>query len=195
MSLPATPHDALFRALVSEPARAASLLAEYLPQEVAALLDPEAPPEAVEGGFVDEDAARTRCDALFRVRLRSGHDARLSVLLENKSRVDADTPLQLLKYMVNIWRREIENGVAGDRLPAIIPLVFYHGRGRWTAPRSVPGMIDAPEALEPFVREFAHVVHARSRQAGCRPRPRCGPGFWRSGSFMPRRYRPTFSTR
>ncbi len=159
MSLPTTPHDALFRALVSEPARAAALLAQYLPQEVAALLDPEAPPEAVEGHFVDEDAARTQCDALFRVRLRSGHDARLYVLLEHKSRVDADTPLQLLKYMVNIWRREVENGAAGDRLPAIIPLVFYHGRGRWTAAPSVPGMIDAPGELEPFVREFAYVLH------------------------------------
>ena len=159
MSLPATPHDALFRALVSEPARATALLAEYLPPEVAPLLDPETTPEAVEGSFVDEDAARTQCDALFRVRLRTGHDARLYVLLEHKSRVDADTPLQLLRYMVNIWRREIEDGAAGDRLPAIVPLVFYHGRGRWTAARSVPAMIDAPEALEPFVREFAYVVH------------------------------------
>ena len=153
------PHDALFRALISESARAAALLTEYLPPEVAALLDPETPPEAVEGTFVDEDAARTQCDALFRVRLRSGHEARLYVLLEHKSRVAADTPLQLLRYMVNIWRREIEGGGSGNRLPAIIPLVFYHGRGRWTAARSVPEMIDAPEALEPFVREFAYVVH------------------------------------
>ncbi len=83
----------------------------------------------------------------------------MRVLLEHKSRVDADTPLQLLKYMVNIWRREVENGAAGDRLPAIIPLVFYHGRGRWTAAPSVPGMIDAPGELEPFVREFAYVLH------------------------------------
>ena len=30
MSLPATPHDALFRALVSSPARAGALLTEYL---------------------------------------------------------------------------------------------------------------------------------------------------------------------
>ena len=127
--------------------------------EVAALLDPETPPEAVEGTFVDEDAMRTQCDALFRVRLRSGHEARLYVLLEHKSRVAADTPLQLLRYMVNIWRREFEDGGSGNRLPAIVPLVFYHGRGRWTAARSVPEMIDAPEALEPFVREFAYVVH------------------------------------
>ena len=60
MSLPATPHDALFRALVSSPARAGALLMEDLPEPVAALLDPETPPEAVEGSFVDADAARTQ---------------------------------------------------------------------------------------------------------------------------------------
>ena len=143
MSLPATPHDALFRALVSSPARAGALLMEYLPEPVAALLDPETPPEAVEGSFVDADAARTQCDALFRVRLRTGHDARIYVLLEHKSGVDAATPLQILKYMVGIWQREIESGTARDRLPPIVPLVFFHGRGRWTAARSVMEMIDA----------------------------------------------------
>ena len=65
MSLPTTPHDALFRALVANPARAGALLEEYLPQEVADLLDPDTQPEAVEGSFVDADAARTQCDALF----------------------------------------------------------------------------------------------------------------------------------
>ena len=159
MSLPATPHDALFRALVSSPARAGALLMEYLPEPVAALLDPETPPEAVEGSFVDADAARTQCDALFRVRLGTGHDARVYVLLEHKSGVDAATPLQILKYMVNIWQREIEGGTARDRLPPIVPLVFFHGGGRWTAARSVMDMIDAPEALAPLLRDFAYVLH------------------------------------
>ncbi len=184
VSLPVTQHNALFPALVSEPARAAVLLAEHLPPEVAALLDPEIPPEAVEGSFGDEATARTQCDELFRARLRSGHDARLYVLLGHKSRVDADTPLHLLKYMVNIRRREIEDGAAGDRLPMIVPLVFYHGRGRWTAARPVSGMIDAPGELEPFVREFAYVVHdlgGRLRPAGCRSRPRYGLGSGAQG--------------
>ena len=159
MSLPTTPHDALFRALVANPARAGALLMEYLPQEVADLLDPGTPPEAVEGSFVDADAARTQCDALFRAKLRTGHQARIYVLLEHKSSVDAGAPLQILKYMVNIWLREIEGGTAGDRLPPIIPLVFYHGQGRWTAARSVAEMIEAPEELAPFLREFAYVLH------------------------------------
>ena len=159
MSLPNTPHDALFRALVSNPARAGALLADYLPPEVAGLLDPDTPPEAMEGSFVDADAARTQCDALFRVKLGTGHDARIYVLLEHKSFVDASAPLQILKYMVNIWLREIEGGTARDRLPPIIPLLFYHGRGRWTAARSVMEMIDAPEELGPFLRDFAYLLH------------------------------------
>ena len=60
MNVPATPHDALFRALVSSPDRAGALLTEYLPQEIAELLDPDTTPEAVEGSFVDADAARTQ---------------------------------------------------------------------------------------------------------------------------------------
>lgn len=159
VSLPTTPHDALFRALVSNPARAGALLTEYLPQEVVDLLDPGTLPEAVEGSFVDADAARTQCDALFRVRLKTGQQARIYVLLEHKSNVDAGTPLQILKYMANIWLREIESGTAKDGLPPIIPLVFYHGQGRWTAARSVAEMIEAPEELAPFLREFAYVLH------------------------------------
>ena len=159
MSLPATPHDALFRALVASPARAGALLREYLPEPVAGLLDPDTPPEAMEGSFVDEDAARTQCDALFRVRLRTGHDARVYVLLEHKSHVDAGTPLQILKYMVGIWQREIADGTARDGLPPIIPLVFYHGRGRWTVPRSVMETIETPEELAPYLRDFAYILH------------------------------------
>ena len=130
MSVPATPHDALFRALVSNPARAGALLADCLPREVADLIDPGTPPEAVEGSFVDAEGAKTQCDALFRVRLTTGHDARIYVLLEHKSYIDATTPLQVLKYLVAIWQREIAGGTARDGLPAIIPLVLYHGPGR-----------------------------------------------------------------
>ncbi len=178
---PANRHDALFRDLVSEPSRAASLLTDYLPPKVAHLLDLKAPLEAVKGSFVDEAARTSQCDALFRVRLKDGKDARLYVLLEHKSQVDAATPLQLLGYMVNIWRREIERSKSERsksksgriRLPVIIPLVFYHGRGRWTAERSVPDMIDVPdeltEGLESFVREFAYVVHDLGVMAPDRP--------------------------
>ena len=109
----------------------------------------------MEGSFVDADAARTQCDTLFRVRLKTGHDARICVLLEHKSFVDATAPLEILKYPVNIWLRQIEAGTARNGLPPIIPLIFFHGQGRWTAARSVMEMIDAPEELVPLLKDFA----------------------------------------
>ncbi len=157
MNPPPTPHDELFREMVSQPDRALALFKDYLPSKVASLLDLSTPPEALEGSFVDA-AARSQCDALFRVKLRTGHDARIFLLLEHKSRVDARTPLQILKYMVNIWQRE-STGRIGDRLPPIIPMVFFHGSSKWTVPRSVPEMIDAPDALRPWLREFAYILH------------------------------------
>ena len=51
MAVPAQPHDAFFRALVDEPARADRLVREYLPPDIAALLA-DAPVRAVEGVLV-----------------------------------------------------------------------------------------------------------------------------------------------
>ena len=133
---------------------------DHLPNEVAALLDPDIPPEPVEGSFVDGEGAKTQCDALFRVQLRTGQPARIYVLLEHKSRVDGATPLQLARYMLNIWTRSLEeNGASrSGRLPTIIPIVFYHGRGDWTAPLSLAEMIDAPEGVEDPLRGFAYTL-------------------------------------
>ena len=119
MALSSTPHDSLFRALVSSPRRAAALLREHLPGDMTALIDFGHPPEPEEGSFVDGTGAKTQCDALFRVRLKGGQDARVYVLLEHKSSVDPGTPLQVAKYMLNIWTRDsrvshsaIENGLS-----------------------------------------------------------------------------------
>lgn len=54
------------------PGGAAALLAGHLPADVAARLDPDIPPEHLEGTFIDDAGIRSQCDALFRVRLRGG---------------------------------------------------------------------------------------------------------------------------
>ncbi|MBF0625736.1 MAG: Rpn family recombination-promoting nuclease/putative transposase, partial [Magnetococcales bacterium] len=53
MSGIAHPHDLLFKALLSTPETAGTLLRERLPPEVVQLLAPE-PPRLVEGSFVEE---------------------------------------------------------------------------------------------------------------------------------------------
>ena len=85
MALPRNRHDALFRMLVSDPARAAGLLGDYLPPEVAARLDPERPPVHVEGTMIDGEGSLTQSDALFRLHLGDGSAVIVYTLLEHKS--------------------------------------------------------------------------------------------------------------
>ena len=122
------------------------------------LVDFEHPPDLMEGTFINGDGAKTQCDALFRVRLKSGQDARIYVLLEHKSSVDYDTPLQIARYMLNLWARELKATPAHRKLPMILPLVFYHGLGEWTVPRSLAEMIDAPDGVDDPLRGFAYTL-------------------------------------
>ena len=149
MKLPANKHDALFKLLVSRPEKAGELLWSHLPAELVDRLDTSIDPEPVDGSFIDAEGRSTQCDALFRVALKSGGEAGIYVLAEHKSSVDPATPVQLLKYVCNIWlSREIGGDGSARRLPLIIPVVFYHGESEWSVPLSVSDMIDVPEELE-----------------------------------------------
>ena len=103
MALSSTPHDLLFRALVSRSHCTVALLQMHLPVEMTALINFVHPPEPEEGKFADGKSAKTQCDALFRVRLKGGQDARVFMFLEHKSRVDPSALLQVAQYLLNIW--------------------------------------------------------------------------------------------
>lgn len=92
MSNSNNPHDALFRALLDDPRRAAILLREQLPPALAARLSDEAP-QLLDGSFIDERLRDTQSDRLYAVTLTGGKSALLYVLLEHKSAPDPGTPL------------------------------------------------------------------------------------------------------
>ncbi len=153
--MPANRHDTLFRLIVSDPDRAVSLLRGCLPAADAACVDQPAPSTLVGEELIGREGKNTRCDALLRARAEGGGD--VYFLLEHKSYPDPKTAVQLIGYAAHIWHRQFRGG-AGARLPLIVPVVFYHGTGRWTAPLSVSEMIAGPEglagigrSLEPFL--------------------------------------------
>lgn len=100
-ALNTTPHDRLFRALASDPGRAAALIRDHLPERIVGLLA-ATPPVALDGSYVDEALRGSQSDMLFKVKLASGGPAFVYVLVEHKSSADPGTPLQLAAYMVRI---------------------------------------------------------------------------------------------
>ncbi len=158
MASPENPHDKLFRALLDDPARARALLRDHLPEAVVAELA-DAPPEPVEGTFIDQALRGSQSDRLFRVALKDGDDAYIYTLLEHKSTPDPRTPVQILGYLARIWDRFLaETEGAPERLPAILPMVIYHGRAPWTVPTSVMEWIAAPPAIRDQLRDLRYVL-------------------------------------
>ncbi|MCY4460758.1 MAG: Rpn family recombination-promoting nuclease/putative transposase [Albidovulum sp.] len=187
MRLPHAKHDALFRLLISDPRHAADLLQDYLPPEVASRLDPARPPELVEGASVDGDGAATRMDALFRVWIRG--DGAVYVLLEHKSYCDQKTPVQIMNYTLTLYKAsEGRDEVTRGKLPLVIPLVFYHGRGPWNIPLSIEDMIHVPPGwrASPTASATTRLSTSGGSTPGiyCVPWS-CGPCCWRSPGLAP----------
>lgn len=158
MCEPAQPHDKLFKALTDDPLVAGTLIRERLPADIVALLSDE-PPQLVEGSFIDEELRGSQSDRLFRVRTADGEDAFLYTLVEHKSAPDPGLPLQLPGYMLRIWQRHAGRDAAKLRaLPAIIPLVVYHGARGWTVPTAFRDLIAAEDAVRRHHLDFAYVL-------------------------------------
>ena len=160
MTASSTPHDALFRALLDDVDRAATILKDYLPSEIACRLA-DAPPTPMEGSFIDEALAGSQSDRLFAARLADGGQAFIYALLEHKSVPDPRTPIQLLTYRARIWDR-----YGGENrfreLPPIFPIVFYHGSRSWTVPRSVIDCIAGDRPVLNTQREMGYTLCALS---------------------------------
>ena len=150
MTEPTQPHDKLFKGLLDQPGTAGALLRERLPAEISCLLSDD-PPELLDGEFIDEALQGSQSDRLFRAGLKDGGDVLLYVLIDHKSTPEPGIIVQLLGYMVRIWLRYAGGKADALRsLPAILPMVVYHGASEWKVSLSLRDTINAPEAIKQF---------------------------------------------
>ena len=151
-----TPHDALFKAVFSEPARAAEAVAFTLGPEIARLID-FSTLRLVDGSFVDEDLRGHHTDLLFTAQL-AGCPVFFHLLFEHQSSADWAMALRLLRYMVRIWVAHCVAHPHQRKLPLIIPVVLSHNEPGWRASTDFADLIDLPDAarelLHPFIPKF-----------------------------------------
>ncbi|MFT3768775.1 MAG: Rpn family recombination-promoting nuclease/putative transposase [Minicystis sp.] len=154
------PHDALFKAAFTDPEHAAGHLRSLLDPAIAARID-FASLEVVPGSFVDEDLRLRHTDLLYRVRV-GRKKALLYVLHEHQSTVDVLMVLRLLTYMRRIWDDHLAKHPKAKTIPAIIPVVVYHGEARWYAATSFAELFDLDDddrtALAPYLPSFRFVL-------------------------------------
>ena len=104
-------------------------------------------------------------DTVKRIKLSEKDTLFFVSLIEHKTKVDYNVSMQLLRYMVYIWEdyeKEMEKKKKGIsktkdfRYPPILPIVYYEGSGKWTAPCNIKDRIYFDEAFEPFTPKFSY---------------------------------------
>lgn len=144
------PHDKFFRDSFGRVEIARNYLEEYLPADVRALLDLDTL-LLQDGSFIDETMQEHQSDLLYQVQMIDGRVAYIYFLFEHKSYPDPTVLLQLLRYMVRFWERQIKDSAP---LMPVMPLVIYHGERAWNGPVDFHSLLQAPTALQPYLPDF-----------------------------------------
>jgi hypothetical protein len=63
-------------------------------------------------------------------------------------------PLRMLRYLMRIWDRYLEEHPNAKRLPMIVPLVVYQGTRRWTHPVELSELLDADPETARLAGDF-----------------------------------------
>ncbi|MFZ5640613.1 MAG: Rpn family recombination-promoting nuclease/putative transposase [Bacillota bacterium] len=156
------PHDKGYKYLLKNKDTFLQLLRSFVPAPWVHNIDPQAL-ILVDKSYITQEFADKEADIVYRMK-STEDDVIFYVLLELQSTVDYLMPFRLLLYMVEIWREVFNNTPPKEReskefrLPAIIPLVLYNGKPRWTAATFFQDILTASEQFADYLLNFHYEV-------------------------------------
>jgi len=150
------PHDRFFKETFSRVETARDFIRHYLPPEISGLLDLNTI-EVAKDSFVDEALKERFSDLVYHVNMKEDGSVVVYLLFEHKSYPEPDVALHLLSYMVRIWMQRLkqENRMP---LPAILPVVVYHGQSEWNVAREFEALVIAPEVMRSVTPDFRYLL-------------------------------------
>ncbi|HHL2499727.1 TPA: Rpn family recombination-promoting nuclease/putative transposase [Yersinia enterocolitica] len=118
-----TPHDALFKNFMTQPATACDLLEFHLPPELRQLCDLSTL-RLESGSFIENNLRACYSDVLYSLKTTAG-DGYVYALIEHQSSPDKHMAFRLMRYAIAAMQSHLDAG--HDQLPLVIPMLFYHG--------------------------------------------------------------------
>ncbi len=154
-------HDKLFRETWSNLNNARSFLENYLPSPVLELVRLDTL-EICKDSFIEKDLKDYYSDMLYKVRIEDA-TGYVYFLFEHKSYSDRLIHLQLLEYMVKIWRLGLKQS-KNRKLSIVIPLILYHGKEKWTVDKRFSSLFEGPsKPLADYIPDFEFILYDLSR--------------------------------
>jgi len=171
-------NDPYYRLFFSHPRMVEDLLRGFVHEDWVSRLD-FGTLERVNGSFVSEDLKDRRNDVVWRLRWREKDGDGwfyVYLLLEFQSTPEPFMAVRLLVYVGLLLQELIrtQGFKAADRLPPILPIVFYNGRRPWKAPLDLLALFaPVPEdlrrrlpRLEYFLLDENRLAPEAKEQAG-----------------------------
>ena len=166
-------HDHSYKLLFSHREMVADLLQGFVSADWVRAVD-FATLERVHSSHISTDLRERDDDILWRVRWQHSW-LYVYLLLEFQSTVDTYMAVRIQTYVGLLYEGLMRSGqlTPGGRLPPVVPIVLYNGRGTWTAALDVAELIDAmPGGLvayrsrQPYVLIDEARLSARALAAG-----------------------------
>ena len=152
------PHDKYFQRVFANEQDAASLLRTCVPRPLADTLK-WSTLSLLRGRFVDDEWRRNETDMLYSVqREGTGTPVLVYVLLEHQSTPDRWLRLRLLGYCVQVWQQWHRTHEDDERLPLLVPVVFYQGAERWEHAREFADLVTDAAPEWRWVPRFKHLL-------------------------------------
>ena len=150
------PHDATFKDVMGRKEIAKDFIEKNIPKEVLDIMDLNTM-ERKDGTYVGKHLEESFTDLIYGVKINN-KEAYISLLLEHKSSPDKYTIFQVTRYILDAWTKLSKDNT--KELPIVIPIVFYHGKGKWNYKTDIrdltPGYYNLPDYLKDRIPTMKH---------------------------------------
>ena len=134
-------HDAIFKKFFSDIDVANSFIKSYLKKELKQKCD-FSTLKIEPGSFVDEDLKQHYSDILYSLKINAVKGY-VYLNVEHQSTPQELMPFRMLRYKMAIMQQHLARG--NKKLPAVIPMLFYHGKGLYPYSLRLIDCFDDPE--------------------------------------------------
>ena len=147
------PHDTFFKFVFSQKQLMEGFVRELMPDIAEHLdlgtliIDNET--------YINEKLNKFYSDVVYNCQLKEGKSIKVALLLEHKSVPQSYPHLQLMEYLMGIWRKNVANK---EPLTVVFPVIFYHGKSKWKHTTFQASFEELPNFAKPFTPSFDYYL-------------------------------------
>ncbi|HEV7381970.1 MAG TPA: Rpn family recombination-promoting nuclease/putative transposase [Dyadobacter sp.] len=146
-----TIHDNFIRSIMTDKKIARDYFQVFLPGPVRDLIDLDSLEQSTDT-FVSKELQKTISDITYTCRRKDSEEqVKVCLLIEHKSYIDKNTPVQIGSYIFSALMKQVINK---ESLSMIIPILLYHGKKRWEYHRLSDLFVKLDPTLQKLSAQF-----------------------------------------